>query len=163
MHFVIEAVTRDSQVTPDLVYLAKPGGIPLTTSGKVRRSECRERVVNNSLKPLYRYARPAVEDNNQDVMMLSGQGRFQRWSSSDVAVMAGATGQQRLEKTEAYLREVVAELLGISPPALSSDRALQDMGVDSMLVIELVHRINTDFGVKLSSIFETDLSIAMLA
>ena len=163
VHFVIEAVTRDSQVTPHLVYLAKPGGIPLTTSGKVRRSECRERVVNNSLKPLYRYARPAVEDNNQDVMMLSGQGRFQRWSSSDVAVMAGATGQQRLEKTEAYLREVVAELLGISPPALSSDRALQDMGVDSMLVIELVHRINTDFGVKLSPILETEVTLATLA
>ena len=163
VRFVIEAVTRDNQVTPDLIYLVKPGGIPLTTSGKVRRSECRERVVKNNLKPLYRYARPSVEDRNRDGTTLSEQGHVQRWSSSDVAVITGTKGRQRLETIEAYLREIVADLLGVSPPAVSSDLVLQDMGVDSLLVIELVYRINSDFGVELSSVPETEATLATLA
>ncbi len=163
VHLVVEAVTRDNQVTPDLVYLVKPGGIPLTTSGKVRRSKCRERVVNDGLKPLYRYARPAVEDNHRGGTTLSEQGRVQRWSSSDVAAIVGMTGRQRLEKTEAYLRGVLADLLGVSPPVMSSDRVLQDMGVDSLLAIELAYRINSDFDVQLSPIAETEATLATLA
>ena len=162
-HLVIEAVTRDNQVTPDLVYLVKPGGIPLTTSGKVRRTECRERVVNHSLKPLYRYVRPAVEHNHREGATLSGQGRVQRRSSSDVAAIVGTTGRQRLEKTKAYLREVLADLVGVSPPVMSSDRVLQDMGVDSLLAIELAYRINSDLDVQLSPISATEASLVTLA
>jgi acyl-CoA synthetase (AMP-forming)/AMP-acid ligase II len=37
------------------VLLTRPGGIPRTSSGKVRRSACREAVLDGSLATLYEW------------------------------------------------------------------------------------------------------------
>jgi acyl-CoA synthetase (AMP-forming)/AMP-acid ligase II len=47
---VREAVARDYGFRPHAVVLVKPGVVPRTTSGKVRRKSCREQLINGSLE-----------------------------------------------------------------------------------------------------------------
>ena len=46
---VREAVVRDYGIRPHAVVLGKPGAVPRTTSGKVRRKSCREGLMKGSL------------------------------------------------------------------------------------------------------------------
>ncbi|MEV0356189.1 fatty acyl-AMP ligase [Nocardia sp. NPDC050697] len=45
------AITRVHEVVPETILLVPPGNIPRTSSGKIRRGECRERFVAGDLHP----------------------------------------------------------------------------------------------------------------
>ena len=45
------AVSRKLGLPPDLVEIVRPGAVPKTPSGKIRRSECRTRWVSGNLEP----------------------------------------------------------------------------------------------------------------
>jgi acyl-CoA synthetase (AMP-forming)/AMP-acid ligase II len=47
-----EAVVEEHEVNPDEILLLRPGGLPLTTSGKVQRSRARELWQNDALELL---------------------------------------------------------------------------------------------------------------
>ncbi|MEZ5345350.1 MAG: fatty acyl-AMP ligase [Pyrinomonadaceae bacterium] len=47
-----KAVSRDHGILPDRVVLLRPGTLPKTTSGKIRRKECRRLFEENSFDPL---------------------------------------------------------------------------------------------------------------
>jgi 1-acyl-sn-glycerol-3-phosphate acyltransferase len=46
---VVEAVTAQVGVPPDRVVLAPPGAVPKTSSGKIRRRDCREALLDGTL------------------------------------------------------------------------------------------------------------------
>jgi acyl-CoA synthetase (AMP-forming)/AMP-acid ligase II len=52
---VIEAVTRDHSLRPDVVMLVAPRHIPRTSSGKIRRSATRDAYLNGQLPTLYEW------------------------------------------------------------------------------------------------------------
>jgi acyl-CoA synthetase (AMP-forming)/AMP-acid ligase II len=52
---IIEAVTREHSLRPDVVLLVAPKHIPRTSSGKIRRSATREAYLNGGLPSLYEW------------------------------------------------------------------------------------------------------------
>ena len=44
-------VSRKLGLPPDLVEIVRPGAVPKTPSGKIRRSECRKRWESGNLEP----------------------------------------------------------------------------------------------------------------
>ena len=53
---IIEAVTRDHSLRPDVVVLVAPKHIPRTSSGKIRRSATRDAYLSGGLPALYQWS-----------------------------------------------------------------------------------------------------------
>ncbi|MBB1151749.1 MULTISPECIES: non-ribosomal peptide synthetase [Amycolatopsis] len=105
------------------VVLTPPGSIPKTSSGKVRRSACRQDYLDN---------------------------RLPRLDSS--APSPAPIGPQRLADRQHaaildYLRESVEHAVGSS--SIDTTRPLALLGLDSVGSVELLHRIEADLGIEL--------------
>ena len=57
------AVVDEYELDPQAIVLLRPGGLPLTTSGKVQRNRCREMFEAGELPLLAEWRRPAAEDS----------------------------------------------------------------------------------------------------
>lgn len=62
-----------------------------------------------------------------------------------------ADPQERRDIVAGLLRREIAEVLRISPPRLPLDRPLKEMGLDSMMAVELMARIESKIGVALTA------------
>ncbi len=88
--------------------------------------------------------------------------RFRRFAQEPSAGMAGerqgvrgpsavdlsdpATREQRLQE---YLREKIARVLGASPSSIDPDRPLTELGLDSLIAVELMTALRIDIGLEL--------------
>jgi len=121
---VREVVARAHGLHLHAIVMIGAGTIPKTSSGKVQRSLCRARYLAGDLPEVDQLAAAAVAGARE------------------------ATGG-RHGAVERQLREVVAELLGAPPDVLDPDAPLLAVGLDSLAVVALQHRMETDFGVDL--------------
>jgi acyl transferase domain-containing protein len=70
----------------------------------------------------------------------------------------------RRSKLESYFQQRVSRVLGMGSSKLSIHEPLQNIGLDSLMVVELKHRIEADLNLTLSMTeFLQDLNIAQLA
>lgn len=60
-----------------------------------------------------------------------------------------AKQEERPEIIEAYVREQVARVLGTSDSKLDLDRSLNELGLDSLMAVELKNRIESDLDLSL--------------
>jgi acyl carrier protein len=68
------------------------------------------------------------------------------------AALLGADPSRRREIIEPAIREQVAKVLGASPAKLEVDRPLSDLGLDSLMAVELKNWIEGELGVTLPSV-----------
>ncbi|WP_313249310.1 non-ribosomal peptide synthetase [Stenotrophomonas indicatrix] len=108
--------------------LVKPAQVPKTSSGKIRRSTCRQLHESHALDELARFP--------------SGI------SESPAASPAGA-GEAAPVSTPAYAASsalhLLAELLQVPQTQLRPDRTLTAYGLDSLQAAELEHRLSAQF------------------
>jgi aryl carrier-like protein len=76
--------------------------------------------------------------------------RPKRESHLTYETLFAAQPEERQRLLEPYLRERVAEVLGVSTARLNVQQPLNDVGLNSLMAIELQHQIKTDLGVSLS-------------
>jgi acyl transferase domain-containing protein/acyl carrier protein len=57
--------------------------------------------------------------------------------------------EERAERLEAYLQEQIAKVLGIPASRLDRDKSLMNVGLDSLMALELKNRIEGSLGVEL--------------
>jgi acyl carrier protein len=70
----------------------------------------------------------------------------------------------RLSKLESYFQQKVSRVLGRGSSNLSIHEPLQNVGLDSLMVLDLKHHFESDLNLALSMTeFLQDLSIAQLA
>ncbi|MDN3259873.1 type I polyketide synthase [Streptomyces sp. CSDS2] len=72
--------------------------------------------------------------------------------------LLAAAPEDRLPLLDAYVREQLAQLLRLPPADLQGEFHLLDMGLDSLMVMELISRCRKDLGVEIKSpeFFATD-------
>jgi 1-acyl-sn-glycerol-3-phosphate acyltransferase len=75
----------------------------------------------------------------------TGAGQGTR-SAMAVDLSDPATRRQRLDE---YLRGKIARVLGASPASIEPDRALTEMGLDSLIAVELMTALRIDIGLEL--------------
>ncbi|MCJ2036204.1 condensation domain-containing protein [Methylobacterium sp. J-068] len=120
----IETVLAEGWREPAaLVALLAPGTLPRTTSGKLRRSACRDGLASGDLVPLHRTDRPA---------------------SAHRPPSTPETG------TETRLAAIFADLLAIEPGAIRRGDTFLGLGGHSLLALRAVERIRGAFGVDVS-------------
>jgi acyl-CoA synthetase (AMP-forming)/AMP-acid ligase II/acyl carrier protein len=121
------------------VVLAKPGTVPKTSSGKLQRSACRAAFLNGTLNVL---ETSFINPPTETVARLD-EIRFRE------TVLALRSTEERRQELESYLQTEIARLLGGGPNRPKLQQLLTTLGLDSLKVMELQSRIETDLNVVL--------------
>jgi len=126
---VRRSVAEEHEAQVHEVVLLAPGALPKTSSGKVRRQECRRLYLAGALAAV-------------------GRSRLDTAVSGEPEVGSSELANE--------LRLRAAATLGIAPGKLGLDRPLLDCGLDSLAAIELAHGVERDFGavLPLEAIFD---------
>ena len=139
---ICEAVAEEHQVQVHAIALIKPGTIPKTSSGKIQRHACRAAFLQRSFELLGEWQ-----------ANVSSQNEAQPQDAPD------ASGEQSLreQSVEDWLRAQVAAKLGVDPRSIDLNQSITRYGLDSLMVLELAHAIETNLGVTLpvSSMIES--------
>lgn len=139
---VAEAVRREISrrhgLEPHELVFVERGGIPKTTSGKVRRQKCRQSYVDGRL--------PVTGT----VTLTGGTGGSTTVALPSPAALAELEPPDRVPALAAALRDAVVARTGATgegPPPL--DEPLSALGADSLTLMELSHRVEARYGVTL--------------
>ncbi|WP_338871405.1 amino acid adenylation domain-containing protein [Myxococcus stipitatus] len=124
-----QALTLQHGVGVDAVVLIRAGSLPKTSSGKVQRTACREAWLEGRLTPIHTDA-PATRE---------APGQLSR--------------DDLMARSEDERRAVLIDFLsraGKLPPGLSTrEAASHSLGLDSLGLVELKHRLERDLGLSL--------------
>lgn len=129
-----QAVAEEHEVQIHAVALIKPGGIPKTSSGKIQRQLCREKFLTQRLETI---GISVTESTNLVEQKPTRQD------------LLGIAPEQRRSQIERYLRQSLAEITRMSIDQVTIDHPLHSLGLDSLMAVELQHRIEVDLGIVL--------------
>ncbi len=130
------AVAEQHGVRVGVVVLARPGGVPMTSSGKVRRRACRQAYLDGRL--------PVAGVDSQDEPYVPGPAA----ELSRAALLALPPGQ-RPARLEAYLREMVARLANVAVHLVDLRTPLVEFGLDSLRMAEAKVAMDESLGVDM--------------
>lgn len=146
---VTQNVLSECGVIVACVLFVLPGGIPRTTSGKIRRLACCELFESNLLKVI-----PKQKNLNFREMRLDGQDR--RVLLSSISSMTPTESKTKIveitesldERKECVERKIVSKIalmVGASESEVDSAESLIVLGFDSLLALELKQWIRAEF------------------
>ncbi|HKO15732.1 MAG TPA: aminotransferase class I/II-fold pyridoxal phosphate-dependent enzyme, partial [Gemmatimonadaceae bacterium] len=141
---VRSAVGSTFGILPDEVVLVRPGALPLTSSGKVRRRATREAYLHGELESTRSRddgaAGSAVvlrDATPRELAPRSGNGH-------------GAAATSRAAMLE-WIRSWAANELELRPESIDAGRSLRDLGVDSLMAVSFVVALETQLGVRIDT------------
>ncbi|MBD2355237.1 amino acid adenylation domain-containing protein [Tolypothrix sp. FACHB-123] len=150
-----QAVTEEHEVQVYTVVLIKPGSIPKTSSGKIQRRATRVQFLAGEL---------AVIESSILTDKLSINSGLDHHDDLRREVLLTAKSENHQQLLEAYLHQVLAQILKVKPSQFNSQQALNTLGLDSIMAIDLQNCIETNFGVQIPAVnFLDGISIAQLA
>jgi len=126
-----QVVAEEHEVSVHAVALLRSGNLPKTSSGKVQRHLCLERFVGGGLNEVARWQASETRERESppfDTVTLPTQ---------DTEAIAG------------WLKSQLASSLGLDLAEIDVERPLSIYGVDSLLAVELTHRIETALGIAM--------------
>ena len=135
---VRRAVAEEHEVQAADVVLVRPGAVPKTSSGKVRRSACRALYLEEGLEVLGRSALGAAAAEAPEP-----------FAAPSRAALAALEPEERRVTVERYLRERAAAAVGVPPGAIDPQRPLTALGLDSLSAVELQAAVEGGLGVAL--------------
>lgn len=133
------AIVDALEIDPWAIVLVRAGGVPKTSSGKVRRSECRRAFLEEALPVVAQWraaASPAPEG--------APEGEL----GDDPARDEG----RPFASTAGWLAARVAAKLGVAAATIDPEAAPAAHGLDSLRAIELAHEIDGRFGVAMTAV-----------
>jgi natural product biosynthesis luciferase-like monooxygenase protein len=127
---IIEQIRRSIAGEHELelfaVVLIKAGSLPKTSSGKIQRRACRSAFLNGTLQPI---------------------ARWQELSPSECAPVTDSMPSDKTpEAIQAWLISQIARRSGVDPSKIDIHQPIDQVGMDSLMAIELAHSIETDLG-----------------
>ena len=128
------AVAEATDLTLHTVLVVKPGDVPRTSSGKVRRQACKERYLAGKLRVL---ASTTV-----------GEPYLSSFDADRRAIQL-ATPLERAKLVQALLHQLTASLLQRDVRDIDLAGSLTSLGFDSLAVTRLQHALESHLGVIL--------------
>ena len=173
------AIVEQHELDPYAVVLIRQTSLPITSSGKVQRSLCREQYLAGELKIVHAWTNPATDAAGATkaaervTVHLNGDGvawsRREDTSDTDAAhtpsTTNGAAKRRQLspraasaeldraaEGIEAWMLQWLMAKLALKPGEVQRDRPFAEYGVDSLTAVELSHELEEQFKVPLPPI-----------
>jgi acyl transferase domain-containing protein/acyl carrier protein len=136
-------------------HLARYGVAPvalqeaLSMLGRLLQSEVTEAAAMRIDWERWAEANPRVKKSprySRIISFESSGGRQEGGPGGVAAAILSASGAERLKLLETFIRETAARVLGTSASKLDPARPLSELGLDSLMGIELVNRIEEGLG-----------------
>ena len=122
---IAQALFDEHNVNIHDIVLTKPATLPMTSSGKIKRLQCRELYLQNSLKPLYS-SRSLLMNESLNPAVMTHQS------------LVDLPPSLRQKSLLTNLKIVTASMVGCDPAMIDSSQNLhQDIGLSSIHLIEL--------------------------
>lgn len=131
------AIAEEHELQTYAIALIKPSTISKTSSGKVQRYDCRARFLEDSLDLISSSTLTAVNEPRQESFV-----------SKALAAIDDPAARHAL--LIVHLQEELARLVHVSVGQLDPGKSIGAFGLDSVMAIELAHKIEQDIGVNLS-------------
>ncbi|MEL6108240.1 MAG: AMP-binding protein [Planctomycetota bacterium] len=132
------AVIDVHDVDPQHIWLVRAASIPVTTSGKVRRSACRESFLDESMRTKHRYDRSSLSE--QAPIAFPHLPERPKTSDEDQVRVA----------IEDWMSAWLVARAGVPPADVCRETPLADYGLDSMTAVELSGETEDWSGVMLT-------------
>jgi acyl-CoA synthetase (AMP-forming)/AMP-acid ligase II/acyl carrier protein len=136
------AIVDEYEVDPQAIVLLKPATLPLTSSGKVQRSRCRELFLANELDVLEQWQRPA------DAALTGAAGGPPRPKFLD-HVAQSSPAELTAEIQEWMLAWLAEKVDGIDPNQVAPESTFAELGIDSLTAVELNLEFEKVLGLRL--------------
>jgi acyl-CoA synthetase (AMP-forming)/AMP-acid ligase II/acyl carrier protein len=173
------AIVEQHELDPHAVVLIRQTSLPITSSGKVQRSLCREQYLAGELTIVHAWTNPLADRANaknaaeQISVKMDGEGiAWSRREDKSVADAAhtptttnGSAKRRQLspraasveldraaERIEAWMLEWLVAKLALKADEVQRDRPFAEYGVDSLTAVELSHELEEQFKVPLPPI-----------
>ncbi|MEY4766469.1 MAG: hypothetical protein RI907_3142 [Pseudomonadota bacterium] len=118
-----QALARELDVQADDIVLVKAGVVEKTSSGKVRRSTCKQAYIDGHIEPVARSQRTATD---------LGDG-----ATSPTAEAPSAPPPTQAADMLAWLRSQLAQALAVGEDQVQPHHTLAELGVDSLALTRL--------------------------
>ncbi|MFG0268015.1 MAG: phosphopantetheine-binding protein, partial [Rhodopirellula sp. JB055] len=145
------AIIDDHEVDARQVLITRPGGIPLTTSGKVQRQQCRAMIEAGELAARYQWSRNRFIDDSESVVLPELPTRVTREEIPEatekitawlLAWLSAHSGEQIHEDGEQAGRNV----------SLTPETPFAETGMDSLTAVELSSELEDWLGIELTPV-----------
>ena len=140
---ISEAVWEEHEVSVFQVAFLKPAGLPKTSSGKPRRAHTRDLLLRNDLAEVFRWPDPGQRKEGIEGRVSSASPLRDRLLN----LSAADCDRALLD----LVKKEIGALLGRSPDALEQDRPLSELGLDSVMALDLRNRLAAVTGMRLRS------------
>ena len=127
---VRKSVSEAHELQLHAVVLLPPGHLPRTSSGKVRRQDCKQSFLAGTL--------PAVHES---IIAKEEFTKAKQVSAEDLPKAA-----RRRADLESWFAATVADLLRIPVEEVDPNQPLTAFGLDSLAVVQLSHQLQTELG-----------------
>lgn len=137
-----QAVGAEHDVDVHAVVVLRAGGIPRTSSGKIRRHACRDAWLKGEWKPLGSWVQqpersPAVPETSQ--------------SREKRTVSANAASTRSAEDIAAWMVTRVANLMSVPPASIGVNTPFASLGLSSMQGVLLIEELQTYANTEISA------------
>ena len=122
------AITEQHEIQPDAVVLLEPLRIPTTSSGKIRRSSCRQRFLDGDLDVLAEWHAPSRRDPRPAA------------TTADQAPVGEGRGAEDIAD---WFVSRLSQELGLSPAEIDTSLSFAHYGLDSVRAIQLTAALET--------------------
>ncbi len=139
------AVSGEHELNPGEIVLAKAGSVPRTSSGKIRRSACREMLLAGEIEVVAAWREPELDEVSAEPLPAPAR-------------------DSSVEAIEGWLISLLASKLKIDAARIEKDKSLACYGLDSLIAIDLAHQVESAFDVHLAMVsFLQGLTVSELA
>ncbi|NIF93372.1 AMP-binding protein, partial [Burkholderia sp. Cy-637] len=154
---IVERIASGHGLALERVVLIKERSIAKTSSGKVQRSAVREELHGGTLKVLHE-ARPGASGTRDAARVAQDP------HAALHAMLAAARGEAFARLVEGVVQNQFAELLKTPFYALDLSRPVSALGLDSLALVQVQHRLGAALRVELPvELLFGDLTLAALA
>ena len=141
-HAIRETIVGEYDVSPGKIIFVRSGTLPRTSSGKIRRQECKARFLSGDLKIVYAEA-------GRQILVPQAEG-------AHAAVRDAGAEVRNFSPHEPRLAGIIKRILRLDNQEIHPELSLLSLGLDSIAAAELKTIIASDFkaGVPLESILQ---------
>lgn len=131
-----DSIRQHFQLEVCAVVLLKPMRLPKTSSGKLKRSQCKEAYLQKKIDGVFEWADDAdIAHDAQDVILHR---------------LAKANPEKQQEYLIEHLVSSIARLLCVDPKTVSIDSPINGLGLNSLATIQLSDELANVFGTSLN-------------
>jgi acyl-CoA synthetase (AMP-forming)/AMP-acid ligase II/acyl carrier protein len=139
------AIVDEHEVDPQAIVLLRPATLPLTSSGKVQRSRCRDLYFADDLEVVEQWTRPA--ESRAPASLNGSAGVPLRPKFLDH--LATSTLVDLTAEMQSWMIGWLAEKVGIESEQLSPTATFAELGIDSLTAVELNLELEKVLGLRL--------------